>query len=42
MNNKSFLTLLTTDKQLRVIFSGMVISVIALLFVAVTAGIWYL
>jgi len=42
MNNKSFLALLSTDRQLRVIFSGVVISAIALLSVAVTAGVWYL
>ena len=42
MNNKNLLILLSTDKLLRLIFSGVILSAIALLTLAITAGVWYL
>lgn len=42
MNSKKLLARLTSDRQLLAIFSGVVLSAIALISVAVTAGIWYL
>jgi hypothetical protein len=41
MNNKNFLTLISTDKELKALFIGIVICGIALLTAAVTAGAWY-
>ena len=40
--NKKLFAILSGDRQLRAIFSGVVLAVVALLGVAVTAGIWYL
>ncbi len=42
MNSKRLLALLSGDKQLLATFSGMIFSFVALLSLAVTAGIWYL
>ena len=42
MNNKNLLILLSTDKLLRLIFGGVILSAIALITLAITAGIWYL
>jgi hypothetical protein len=42
MNNKNLLTILSGDKQLRAIFSGVIIAAVALVGVAVTAGFWFL
>lgn len=39
---KKLLAILSSDRQLRAIFSGVVLAAVALLGVAVTAGIWYL
>lgn len=40
--NKKLLAILSGDRQLRAIFSGVILAAVALLGVAVTAGIWYL
>lgn len=42
MNSKRFLTLLTGDRQLLATFSGMVFSFVAIISLAIMAGIWYL
>ncbi len=41
-NGKKLLTILGHDKGLLGMFSGMVLSVIGLISVAVTACVWYL
>jgi hypothetical protein len=42
MNGKSLLTILCGDRQLRAIFSGVIVAAAALIGVAVTAGFWFL
>jgi hypothetical protein len=42
MNKKNFMDILCIDKELRAIFSGVILSAVALASVAITAGIWYL
>jgi hypothetical protein len=42
MNNKRLLNLLSMDRDLRAIFSGIILTSVALISMAVTAGIWYL
>ncbi len=42
MNSKSLVNLITRDRQLLKLFSGMVLSVVVMVSLAVTAGIWYL
>jgi hypothetical protein len=42
MNNKNLLALLSGDRQLRAIFSGVILAAVALIGVAITAGFWYL
>lgn len=42
MNSKNLVNLITRDRQLVSLFSGMVLAAIALLSVAITAGVWYL
>ena len=42
MNNKKLLAILSGDRQLRAIFSGVILAAVALIGVAITAGFWYL
>ena len=42
MNSKKILTILNKDRQLLAMFSGIVFSVVAMISLAVTAGICYL
>ena len=42
MNRKNLVKLMTRDRQLLSLFSGMVLSAAVLVSLAVTAGIWYL
>ncbi len=42
MNNKKLLSILGGDKQLLAMFSGVILCAVALLSMAVTAGVWYL
>ena len=39
--NRNLFAILSGDRQLRAIFSGIVLTAIALLVVAITAGVWY-
>ena len=41
MDSKKFITVLSGHKDLQAMFSGMILSVIALIGMIVTAGIWY-
>lgn len=42
MNRKNLVNLITRDRQLMRLFSGMILSVAIMVSLAVTAGIWYL
>ena len=42
MNNKKGLAIFGGDRQLLGLFFGVVLSALALISVAVTAGVWYL
>ena len=42
MNSKNLVNLITRDRQLMSLFSGMVLSVVVLVSLAVAAGVWYL
>ena len=42
MNRKNLVNLITRDRQLLRLFSGMILSVAIMVSLAVTAGIWYL
>ena len=42
MNSKNLVNLITRDRQLMSLFSGMVLSLVVLVSLAVTAGVWYL
>ncbi len=39
--NRNLFAILSGDRQLRAIFSGIVLTTVALLGVAVAAGVWY-
>lgn len=42
MNKKNLITVLHDDRELLAIFSGIVLTGVAMLSLLVTAGIWYL
>jgi hypothetical protein len=42
MNKKNLITVLQDDRELLAIFSGIILTGVAMLSVLVTAGIWYL
>ena len=42
MNKKNLVNLIRQDKQLKTLFSGMVMSLVFLVSLVVTAGVWYL
>lgn len=42
MNRKNLVNLITRDRQLLRLFSGMILSVAIMISLAVTAGVWYL
>jgi hypothetical protein len=42
VNKKNLIAILSIDKELQAIFSGVILSAVALVSVAIAAGIWYL
>ena len=42
MNNKNLLAILSGDKELKFIFSGIIMAAVALIGVAAAAGFWFL
>ncbi|MFC1905286.1 hypothetical protein ACFLXL_00575 [Chloroflexota bacterium] len=42
MNRKNLANILFQDRQLMTLFSGIAMSVVALISLVVTAGVWYL
>ena len=42
MNSKNLVNLITRDRELMRLFSGMVLSVAIMASLAITAGVWYL
>jgi hypothetical protein len=42
MNNIKLMTILSTDKVLAAIFSGIVVCAISILSIAIVAGTWFL
>jgi hypothetical protein len=42
MHKKNLIEVLHGDRELLVIFSGIILTAVAMLSLAITAGIWYL